>query len=114
MLLSDLERSKVGRAERPRPGRDVCRRSRHIPAAVKRLVWIRDQGRCAFVGTQGRCEERAFLEFHHRQPYAAGGLTVVENLELRCRAHNLYEAERYFGDRLPLLAKESPGLWVAC
>ena len=109
VLLSDLERSKPGRTERPRPGREVCRRSRHIPAAVKRLVWIRDQGQCAFVGTQGRCEERAFLEFHHLQPYAAGGLTVVENLELRCRAHNLYEAERYFGDRLPLLARESAG-----
>jgi len=77
-------------------------------------MWIRDQGRCAFVGSQGRCEERAFLEFHHCQPYAAGGLTVIENLELRCRAHNLYEAERYFGDRLPLLAKEAAGPWEAC
>ena len=79
---------------------------------MKRLVWIRDQGQCAFVGTQGRCEERAFLEFHHLQPYATGGLTVLENLELRCRAHNLYEAERYFGDRLPLLARESAGAAV--
>jgi len=109
VLLSDLERTKAGRTEQPRSSREVCRRSRHIPAGMKRLVWIRDQGLCAFVGTQGRCEERAFLEFHHRQPYAAGGLTVVENLELRCRAHNLYEAERYFGDRLPLLARESAG-----
>ena len=39
-------------------------------------------------------------------PYADGGATVVENLELRCRAHNMYEAEQYFGSRLPLLVRE--------
>jgi hypothetical protein len=68
-------------------------RPRRIPAATRREVWARDQGRCAFVGEDGRCPETGFLEFHHRIPSAAGGPGTVENLELRCRAHNQYEAD---------------------
>lgn len=71
--------------------------SRHVPPAVRREVWRRDGGQCAFVGTKGRCEERGFLEFHHVVPFAAGGETAVGNLQLRCRPHNAYEAELYSG-----------------
>jgi 5-methylcytosine-specific restriction endonuclease McrA len=67
------------------------------PAAVRREVWTRDEGRCAFVGTSGRCAERGFLEFHHLRPFAEGGETTAANLELRCRAHNAYEATWHFG-----------------
>ena len=81
--------------------------SRHIPAAVRREVWARDQGQCAFVGRQGRCAETGFLEFHHVRPYAAGGEPTVENIELRCRPHNAYESERYFGGTEPHVARES-------
>jgi hypothetical protein len=77
--------------------RGTPRRSRYIPAGVRRAVWARDGGQCAFVGTFGRCTEHGWLEFHHRRPYAAGGATSVHNLELRCRAHNLYDAELFFG-----------------
>jgi len=31
------------------------------------------------------------------QPYAQGGLTTVENISLRCRRHNQYEADVVFG-----------------
>ena len=31
-------------------------------------MWRRDGGCCAFVGTEGRCGERAFLELHHVEP----------------------------------------------
>jgi len=61
---------------------------------VKRAVSRRDDGRCAFVAPDGRrCTERTFLEFHHVQPYAKGGPATVENISLRCRRHNQYEAE---------------------
>jgi len=73
------------------------RRSRYIPAAVKRAVWERDQGRCAFVGRGGRCSETGFLEFHHRVPYAEGGQATVGNLMLTCVMHNGHEARRWFG-----------------
>jgi hypothetical protein len=71
--------------------------SRHVPVDVKRAVWVRDLGRCAFVGPEGhRCGERAFLEFHHLRPHAVGGKPTVENIQLRCRRHNAYEARVFF------------------
>jgi 5-methylcytosine-specific restriction endonuclease McrA len=83
--------------------------SRHIPAAVKRAVWRRDAGRCAFVGDAGRCTETGCLEYHHVVPFAEGGTAVVSNIELRCRAHNAHEAERWFG---PLLVREEPLIYT--
>ena len=69
----------------------------HVPASVKRQVWERDGGRCAFNGGEGRCRETGFLEYHHLVPFAAGGETTAGNLELRCRAHNQHEADLWFG-----------------
>jgi len=106
LLLSELERRKLAAAKRPRTTATVSTVSRHIPAAVKRDVWTRDGGRCAFVGDNGRCTETGFLEFHHILPYAEGGETSVENLELRCRPHNAYEAEKHFGAEWPLFVRE--------
>ena len=107
LLLEDLERSRLAATARPRSSGRPAKSSRHIPAAVRRAVWKRDGGQCAFVGTEGRCNERGFLEFHHVQPHAVGGPPVVDNIELRCRAHNVYEAEQFFGRRWPLLAREA-------
>jgi hypothetical protein len=66
------------------------------PPTAARAVWARDRGRCAFIGSQGRCRETGFLEFHHVEPFAAGGPADTDNLQLRCRAHNQHEADRYF------------------
>lgn len=85
VLLSGLERTKLAAAKRPRTTAAASTVSRHIPAAVKGAVWSRDSGRCAFAGNNGRCIETGFLEFHHVVPYADGGETSVENVELRCR-----------------------------
>jgi hypothetical protein len=109
-LITELERTRFGAAKRPRAAAAVSSVSRHIPAAVRRAVWARDAGQCAFVGSHGRCAERGVLEFHHVVPYAAGGETSVENLELRCRSHNAYEAEKYFGPG-PLFVRERSGTW---
>ncbi len=81
------------------PGRSKVT-SRHIPAAVKREVWKRDQGRCAFVSRSGRrCSSKARLEFHHVHAYALGGPGTVENIALRCRTHNAYEGVALFGEK---------------
>jgi len=107
LLLADLSKIKFAATNRPHAARKAKSGSRHVPAAVKREVWRRDEGRCAFRGDQGRCRETGFLEFHHVVPYAQGGTTTSENLELRCRTHNVYEAEQQFPHRAqPLFARE--------
>jgi len=101
VLIAQLEKTKLGATSRPRSGcsgRACPATTRHVPAAVKRAVWARDGGRCAFIGREGRCPETGFLEFHHVTPFAAGGAASIENLQLRCRSHNAHEAERFFGD----------------
>ena len=108
LLIEHVERVKhasTGRPQRARTGRSE---SRHIPARVRRQVWQRDDGRCAFVGTKGRCRETGCLEYHHVTPFAAGGASTVDNIELRCRAHNAFEAERCFGQG-PLFGRTRSG-----
>jgi hypothetical protein len=107
-LLAELARKKfadTGSARSPMdsaPGETaaVRERCRTVPAAVERVVWVRDLGRCAFVARSGhRCNERRFVEFHHVDPYALGGEATVDGIQLRCRRHNEYEGRLYFGNR---------------
>jgi len=114
VLLDKVEKSKFAATSRPRrpirSGTDRVRlpdeartpipRSRDIPNAVQRGAWRRDDGRCGFVSKDGvRCKERSFLEFHHIRAFAQGGPATVDNIGLRCRRHNQYEAELVFGPR---------------
>jgi hypothetical protein len=97
-LLVELARRKFAATDAPGASRGSNPASRRVPAEVRRAVWLRDLGRCAFVGTDGRrCAERAFVEFHHLKPFAVGGEATVSNIQLRCRKHNDYEARAYFG-----------------
>jgi hypothetical protein len=103
LLLEKVEKVKIGAAAKPRPIRPGTDKtaSRHIPNHSKRVAWEGDGGQCGFVASNGqRCHERAFLEFHHIEPYALGGSATPENIGLRCRRHNQYEAERVFGRRV--------------
>ncbi len=103
VLIERLEKTKFAHTDRPRHCVPGDHSSRHVPAAVRRAVSKRDGFRCAFVGAEGRCGETGFLEYHHRIPFAEGGPTTVENIELRCRAHNAFEATQWFG---PLFVRE--------
>jgi len=98
-LIQELEKRKYAATDRPRAqARHASANPRHIPNAVQRAVQERDQGQCTFVSDSGRrCCERAGLEFDHIEPVARGGGSNLENLRLRCRAHNQLEAERAFG-----------------
>ena len=104
LLLEGLHRTRHAATARPRGSSDTDETSRHVAAKIKREVWARDGGRCAFIGANGRCTERGFLEYHHVVPYAAGGRTTAANLSLRCRAHNRHEAELFFG---PLMVRDA-------
>ena len=108
VLIEKLEREKFAATEKERAARPTGRYSRHIPARIRRAVWKRDGGRCAFVGDRGRrCDARSPLEFHHIRPDAASGPPTVGNISLRCAAHNRYEATVYFG---PIWAARGEGV----
>jgi 5-methylcytosine-specific restriction endonuclease McrA len=107
LLEADVEKKKLGATTGPRSIRratdgneQATGLSRDVPRAVRRAVWRRDGGQCAYVAPEGRrCAERTFLEFHHQRAYAKGGRATVDNIALRCRRHNQYEAEVEFGPR---------------
>ena len=74
----------------PEPG-DAGRRKppptgRVVPAAIKRAVWERDEGRCSYVdpSTARRCNSRHLIEIDHILPYALGGGADPGNLRLLC------------------------------
>ena len=105
--LAEAEKRAFSATQRPRPPRPSAPGSRAIPAHVERAVWQRDEGQCAYAGPNGRCSERSFLEFHHVLPHAHRGEATVENISLRCRAHNEYESEQVFGPFGASVARES-------
>ena len=72
-----------------------------IPAEMRRRVWERDGGRCAFTTPDGRrCGSRWKLEVDHVRPPSRGGTATIDNLRLACRAHNLLHAEEVYGREL--------------
>jgi hypothetical protein len=123
VLLEKVEKTKLAAAAKPRlsppiragtdkevrkPGFASRTASRTVPREVKRAVWERDAGQCAFLSTAGRrCTEHTFLKFHHIQPYAQQGPATVDNISLRCWRHNQYEAELIFGPYGPWIVREA-------
>jgi hypothetical protein len=101
LLLEQVRKRKLGDARRPKAAKPAGETpSRHIPAAARRAVSARDKERCAYVSPGGRrCGAKDFLEFHHAEPWAHSRAHAVENVTLRCRAHNQYAAVRDFGER---------------
>lgn len=111
LQYAQLRKRRCGATDRPRAhvptrsegssargGANCPANLRCVPRAVRRAVWDRDRGQCAYVSPDGhRCEERAALELDHIMPVARGGQPTVENLRLLCRAHNRHAAERAFG-----------------
>jgi hypothetical protein len=108
--LQRLEARRYARTSSPRaaatgtaPGsatshRQLAAAVRHIPAAVRRAVFERDDGRCRYRDEAGRrCPERHRLEYHHLRPFAMGGGHTADNVRLMCRTHNLYLAEHDYG-----------------
>src|SRR5207247_7079291 len=118
-LLLDLAKKRFADTRKPRPSRGMKAGARDPSAPVKRAVWLRDLGHCAFVGTTGhRCNERQFIEFHHIDPHALGGEATVDQIQLRCRRHNDYEGRLYFGKRRRGgdrgIVREDPARYRSC
>jgi hypothetical protein len=112
LLVNDVEKKKLAATAKPGPPRATKNGSRDIPAHVRRTVWKRDGGRCAFNGRSGRCSARRFLEWHHVQPFGHQGPATAENISLRCRAHNVYESELVFGRFDPSVVREGAEIYA--
>jgi HNH endonuclease/Domain of unknown function (DUF222) len=71
---------------------DVGRKTRVIPAAIRRALQARDRG-CRFPG----CTNTRFVDGHHITHWADGGATRLDNLVLLCRHHHrlLHEGGYY-------------------
>lgn len=75
---------------------DVGRKTRTIPAPIRRALATRD-GRCVFPGcTARRCDA------HHLVHWADGGPTALDNLVLLCRRHHTLVHEQGFGVERPV------------
>jgi hypothetical protein len=112
LLLHDVEKKKLAATNKPRAPRGTKDGSRDVSAHVRRAVWKRDGGRCAFSGKSGRCTERRYLEWHHLQPHSYKGPATVANISLRCRAHNVYESELVFGRFDPSVVREGTEIYA--
>ena len=73
---------RPGGARRPAGERRTQRRT--VPPALRRLLEARDEETCCFPG----CERRRHLQAHHRQHWAHGGETSLDNLVLLCFHHH--------------------------
>jgi len=71
---------------------------RHVPAALRDKIFVRDNGRCTFVGkNKRRCGSTRNLQVDHIEPVARGGTNRLQNLRLLCAKHNRLEARRILG-----------------
>ena len=70
---------------------DVGRKTRAVPAALRRALHARDQG-CRFPG----CTNTRFVDAHHVEHWVHGGETKLSNLVELCRRHHRFVHEHGF------------------
>ncbi|TMB29892.1 MAG: HNH endonuclease [Deltaproteobacteria bacterium] len=91
------ERFAVGRKGR-RASAPITSASHEAPDPMKREVYERDEGRCAFVAEDGtRCPETGFLEIDHIDGFARTHVHDRDRSRLLCRTHNQLSAEQLYG-----------------
>src|SRR5882672_9376604 len=82
---------------------DVGRKTRSIPAAIRRALNTRDGG-CRFPG----CTHQRYVDAHHIEHWADGGETKLSNLVTLCRLHHrLVHEARSRSRRFPAAAGAS-------
>ncbi len=113
-LLEKRRKQKYAKTDAPRPGGAAKPKpgSRHIPAEVKRQVAARDGERCTFVGKTGRrCNEMAWAEFHHDDPFGRGGPTTPSIVRILCALCRIRHKAHYADYRImPTTAEGVPGI----
>lgn len=110
LLLQETKRRRFAETDKPRRTGAPEKPSRHIPAAIKREVHARDDGRCTYTSASGlRCSSRAFLEYHHASAWAKHGRHRADEITLHCRAHNALAAREEYGAQHMQRFEQSPG-----
>src|SRR3954464_13801149 len=101
VLIERVEKERFALVESPRPPKaedPTHPATRSIPAWIRRAVFKRDEGRCTFVDARGQqCRETGFLEYDHVRGFARHPVHRVEDIRLRCRAHNHHAADQMYG-----------------
>jgi 5-methylcytosine-specific restriction endonuclease McrA len=102
-LIEDFLR-RHGPAERHLRREHAAARAHHtadrtpIPLRTRDAVFMRDHGRCTYVGSDGkRCDGTIRLHVDHIKPVARGGTNELSNLRLLCARHNQLQADRILG-----------------
>lgn len=65
--------------------------SRHVPAAIRREIFKRDEAKCT------NCGSKHALQIEHIVPFILGGTHEPSNLKLLCRSCNLRQGIKQFG-----------------
>ena len=99
LLIERVKKQRFASGRSPRtPATTKPSESRHIPAAIRRAVYERDGGRCAFVDESGRrCPETGFLELDHIDGFARTRTHAADEMRLLCHAHNQHAADLIYG-----------------
>lgn len=84
-LACDAEVTRIVTRAESQP-LDVGRATRTVPAGMRRALALRDGG-CVHPGCTVPPQ---WCDVHHRNHWADGGDTKLENLELRCRRHHTH------------------------
>ncbi len=76
-------------------------KSRYVLVGDRRKVQIRDQHRCQYKDpmTGRQCEAKFHLQIEHLRPFAKGGESNLDNLQLLCVNHNRLRAIQQFGEK---------------
>jgi len=98
-LLLAQQAKRRAEVQQPQKNPRPAKNPDHIPAAVKRAVWSRDEGKCQWrVDSGGICGSTLRLEIDHVVPRGRGGASTADGCRLLCRVHNQYAARQVYGD----------------
>ncbi|MDB4959134.1 MAG: endonuclease [Myxococcales bacterium] len=81
MDRAECDAQWIGSVDATRPARTV----QPVPPRTRKLVWVRDHGRCRVPG----CRSSRFLEVHHILHRVDGGDNSPRNLLILCDGHHL-------------------------
>jgi predicted nucleotidyltransferase len=98
-LLLAVQGKRRAEVKKPQQNPRPTKNPSHVPAAVKRAVWARDEGKCQWpLDSGGVCGSTLRLEIDHIRPLARGGKSTVANCRLACCFHNQLAARQVYGD----------------